>query len=75
MTNITLSIDNKIYRKMKQHSEIKWSEFVRKAIQQRIEELERIDDERKETLLAMLAGEEVLRREWDNPYDEWWNDV
>ncbi len=39
MTNITLSIDNGVYRDMKKFSEIKWSEFVRRCIQQRIKEL------------------------------------
>ncbi|KHO54618.1 MAG: hypothetical protein QT10_C0014G0016 [archaeon GW2011_AR19] len=32
MTNITLSIEEDIYKRMKKHSEIKWSEFVRKII-------------------------------------------
>jgi hypothetical protein len=73
MTNITLSIDDKIYKKMKQYSEIKWSEFVRKAIKQRIEELESI--RKSETYTAMLMSQDVLAREWDNEYDEWWNDV
>jgi hypothetical protein len=76
MTNITLSIDDKVYRKMKKYSEIKWSEFVRKVIQKRIEELERLDkDPDKESILTMLASEEVLRREWDNPHDERWDNV
>jgi predicted CopG family antitoxin len=32
MPNITLSISDEIYKKMKKYSEIKWSEVVRKAI-------------------------------------------
>ena len=36
MTNITLSIDDAVYKKMKKHSEVKWSEFVRKIIENRI---------------------------------------
>ena len=75
MTNITLSIDDKIYSKMKKHSEVKWSEFVRKAIDKRINELERITAEDKEILLAMIASENVLRKEWENELDERWNDV
>ena len=40
MTNITLSIDDTVYKKMKDYSEIRWSEFVRMCIQKRIKELE-----------------------------------
>ncbi len=75
MTNITLSIDDKVYRKMKKYSEIKWSEFVRKAIEKRIDELERLDEEERETIMTMLVSEESLKRDWDNKYDERWNNV
>jgi metal-responsive CopG/Arc/MetJ family transcriptional regulator len=30
--NITLSLPEEIYRKMKRYSEIRWSEVIRKAI-------------------------------------------
>jgi metal-responsive CopG/Arc/MetJ family transcriptional regulator len=76
MTNITLSIDNKIYNKMKEFSEIKWSDFVRKAIQDRIEKLEKLEKSlNKESILTMLASEEVLKKDWDNEPDERWNNV
>lgn len=32
MAHITLSIPDRLYRKMKEHSEIKWSDIARKAI-------------------------------------------
>ncbi|MBI5253330.1 MAG: hypothetical protein HY930_02885 [Euryarchaeota archaeon] len=32
MAHITLSVPDRLYRKMKEHSEIKWSEIARKAI-------------------------------------------
>lgn len=32
MAHITLSIPDKLYRRMKEHPEIKWSEVARKAI-------------------------------------------
>ena len=76
MTNITLSIENKVYTKMRQHSEIKWSEFVRKAIKKRINELEKLEQNpQQESILTMLASEEVLKKEWDNEADERWNNV
>lgn len=60
MTNITLSIEDSVYKKMKQFSEIKWSEFVRKCILQRIEQLQKIPN--KESIMAMLASEKVLKK-------------
>ena len=76
MTNITLSIENSVYEKMRKHSEIKWSEFVRKVILQRIRELEKIKKHPdKENILTMLASEEVLKKDWDNKLDERWNNV
>ncbi|HDD64394.1 MAG: hypothetical protein DRJ32_02190 [Thermoprotei archaeon] len=42
MANITLSIPDEIYRKMKKHPEIKWSEIARKAIIEYLNRLENI---------------------------------
>ena len=75
MTNITLSIEDGIYEKMHEYSEIKWSEFVRKAIKKRIEELEKLGLEEKESLLSMLASENILKKEWENEADERWNNL
>lgn len=76
MTNVTLSIEDSVYKRMHRHSEIKWSEFVRRAIKERLDQLDTLEDNpAKESILTMLASEEVLRREWDNKTDERWNDV
>ncbi|MBS3079847.1 hypothetical protein J4221_00075 [Candidatus Pacearchaeota archaeon] len=76
MTNITLSIDDEVYKKMKKHSEVTWSEFVRKMIKKRVEELESLEkDKNKESILTMLASEKVLKKDWDNELDERWNNV
>lgn len=76
MTNITLSIDNTVYKRMRKHSEVKWSEFVRKAISKRLDDLDRLErNPHKESILTMLASEKVLEKEWDNEADERWNDV
>ncbi len=45
MTNITLSIDNNVYEKMRKYSEVKWSEFVRKIIEKRVKKLEHLDED------------------------------
>ncbi|GBE20156.1 MAG TPA: hypothetical protein ENG87_04615 [Candidatus Pacearchaeota archaeon] len=76
MTNITLSINNEVYKKMRKYSEIKWSEFVRKMIKKRIDELEKIENyPDKESIMTMLASEETLKKDWDNESDERWNNV
>ena len=76
MTNITLSIEDSVYKKMRYYSEITWSEFVRKTIKKRIMELEKLDkNSNKEGILTMLASEEVLKKDWDNKSDERWNNV
>jgi predicted CopG family antitoxin len=43
MTNLTLSIPDELHKKMKKHSEIRWSEVVRKIITEKIEHLEIMD--------------------------------
>tara|TARA_Y100000310_G_C20446856_1_gene698830 strand:+ start:239 stop:472 length:234 start_codon:yes stop_codon:yes gene_type:complete len=75
MTNITLSIDDAEYKRMKKHSEIKWSEFVRKAIKRRLDEMDSLDEQTQESVMTMLASQDVLKKEWDNEADERWNDV
>lgn len=75
MTNITLSIEDSTYKKMKEHSEIKWSEFVRKAINKRIAQLESIPEDKEEALFTYLASEKSLAKDWMNKYDERWNEL
>lgn len=76
MTNITLSIDNEVYRLMKKYSEVKWSEYVRKMIKERIENLEKLNDHKdSESVMTMLASEDVLKKDWDNELDDRWNNV
>ena len=76
MTNITLSIEDDVYKKMRKFSELKWSEFVRKIIKKRIEELEILEKSgNKESILTMLTSENVLKKDWNNELDERWNNV
>lgn len=64
MTNITLSIEDNVYKKMKQFSEIKWSEFVRKCILQRIKEMEKLKNYFDLDNTPFLADEELLAEDW-----------
>ena len=40
MANMTLSIPDELHKKMKQMSDVRWSEIARRAIEQRINDLE-----------------------------------
>ncbi len=76
MTNITLSIDDEVYKKMRKYSEIRWSEFVRKIIKRRLDELETLrNEEDNESILTMLASEKALKKDWDNKLDDGWDNV
>ena len=75
MTNITLSIEKSVYSRMKQYSEIKWSEYIRKSILKRLNNLDRLKKHDKESILTMVASEDVLNKDWDNELDERWNNV
>ena len=69
MTNITLSIDDEIYKRMKKFSEIKWSSFVRNLIAKRVEELEKIKPE-------VYADESLLSENWLSEEDNVaWKDL
>ncbi|MEK6897911.1 MAG: hypothetical protein AABX28_00975 [Nanoarchaeota archaeon] len=69
MTNVTLSIDDEVYKKMRRYSEVKWSEFVRKIIERRIKELEQLDKEDWENA-RFLGDEKLLSESWVSKEDE-----
>lgn len=77
MTNITLSIDDKVYKKIRKYSEIKWSEFVRKIVSKRIELLEKMEKNLKSyDKSSVLADEGLLAEDWLTPEDnEAWKDL
>jgi Arc/MetJ-type ribon-helix-helix transcriptional regulator len=58
MPNITLSLPEDIYRKMKSYSEIRWSEVIRKAIAEYLEKLEEIETEVSSKELLEELGED-----------------
>ena len=69
MTNITLSKDDDVYKKMRKYSEIKWSEFVRKIVEKRVNELEQLDKEDWENA-RFLGDEKLLSESWVSKEDE-----
>ena len=54
MTNITLSIPDEVYARMKLHKEIRWSEVVRRAI---IEFIGKLEERGSETTTRDLLDE------------------
>jgi len=56
MTNVTLAIPEDLHARMKQHSEIRWSEVIRKTISEKIDNLEMMD---KLTGKSKLSKEDI----------------
>ena len=62
MTNVTLAIPDDLHTKMKEHSEIRWSEVVRKTITEKIEVLEAMDMLAKKSKLTKKDVEEIAHK-------------
>ncbi len=43
MVNITLSVSEELHKKMKSHTELKWSDIARAAFEKKLVELELVD--------------------------------
>ena len=63
MPNITLSIPPDLYRRMKKHPEIKWSEVARKAIAEYLAKIE-AEELSSDELLSLLG--EDFRKELES---------
>jgi predicted CopG family antitoxin len=76
MVNMTLSISEELYKKMKQMSEIKWSEIARRAIEQRINDLETLNRLASKSKLSDKDVEEIskkIKRSASTKFDEYCN--
>lgn len=62
MGNITLMLPDELKKKMKHHSEIRWSEVIRKAIQKKIEDLELLDKLTKKSKLTFKDVDEISHK-------------
>jgi len=56
MVNVTLSIPADLHAKMKKHSEIRWSEVVRKSLREKISDLDMLE---RLTSKSRLSGEDA----------------
>ena len=59
MTNITLSIPDGLKKKMEKYPEIKWSQIARKAIEEKIKDLELLDKLTKDSKLTEKDVEDI----------------
>ena len=62
MPNMTLSIPEELAKKMKNFSEIRWSEVARVAIQQRVEDLEIMNKIASKSKLTKKDVEEISKK-------------
>ena len=62
MVNMTLSIPEELHKKMKKLSEIKWSEVARKAIEQRVNDLETIEKIASKSKLTQKDADEISKK-------------
>ena len=62
MPNVTLAIPQELHTKMKAHSEIRWSEIVRKSISDKIEDLDMMDKLTKKSKLTQKDVDNIANK-------------
>lgn len=62
MPNVTLAIPEALHRKMKKHTEIRWSEVVRKSISEKIETLEIVERIASKSKLTQKDVDEISHK-------------
>lgn len=70
MPNVTLSIPEELHEKMKRHSEIRWSEVVRKSISNKVEVLDAMDKIAKKSKLTQKDIDEISHKIKKDSFDE-----
>lgn len=61
MVNITLSLPEELHKKMKIFNEVRWSEVARKAIEQRVNDLEIMNKLASKSKLTKKDVEELSK--------------
>ena len=62
MVNMTLAIPDALHEKMKQFNDIKWSEVARRAIEQRVNDLEIMNKIASKSRLTSNDAEELAKK-------------
>ncbi len=59
MTNMTLAVSEQLYKKMKKHTELKWSDIARLAFEKKLMELELVDKMLKNSTFTEKDAEKI----------------
>jgi hypothetical protein len=70
MTNLTLAIPEDLHERMKHHSEIRWSEVVRKSISQKVELLDAMNKIASKSKLTKKDVDEISKKIKAETFDE-----
>jgi predicted CopG family antitoxin len=62
MANMTLSIPDELHKKMKKMSDIRWSEVARRAIEERINDLETMNKLASKSKLTKKDVDEISKK-------------
>ena len=62
MGNITLSLPDELHEKMKKLSEVRWSEVARRAIEQRVNDLEEMNRIASKSKLTQKDVDEISKK-------------
>ena len=62
MPNVTLAIPEELHTQMKRHSDIRWSEVVRKSIAAKVEMLDMMDKIAKKSKLTKKDVDEISHK-------------
>ncbi len=62
MPNITLAISEELHKKMKMLNEVRWSEIARRAIEQRINDLEVMNKIASKSKLTKKDVDEISKK-------------
>jgi hypothetical protein len=63
---VTVSVDEQLKRRMEKHPEINWSEVTRQAIEEKISELELLDELTADSTLSAEDAAEISERVDEN---------
>lgn len=62
MTNITLSIPEELHKKLKKFRDIRWSEVARRAMEERVNDLEVMNKIASKSKLTKKDAEEISKK-------------
>lgn len=62
MANLTLAIPDELRKKMKKHSEVRWSEVIRKSLERKINDLDLLDKITNKSKLTKKGALEISEK-------------